>query len=79
MTCEYCNSVGKIRVGKQDGLEKDIYVCDNCWDLLKNPATALPLLRSHLSMNLKGKVQPMKLDRMINKYMEMISGWKARN
>jgi hypothetical protein len=79
MTCEYCNAAGKVRAGKQDGLEKDVYVCDSCWELLKNPTTALPLMRSHLSMNLKGKIQSGKLDRMINKYMSLISDWKASN
>jgi len=79
MNCEYCNAPGELRAGKKEGLGEDVYVCDGCWKLLKNPTTALPLLRGHLTMKLKGKMIPATLDRMMNKYMEMIAGWKIRN
>jgi len=79
MICEYCNAPGEMRAGIKDGLEKDVHVCDDCWRLLKNPVTALPLIRGHLTMKLKGQMVPANLNRMINQYMEKISGWKPRN
>ena len=79
MICEYCNTPGVLRIGKKDGAESDVYVCDSCWKLLKNPKTALPLIRGHLTMKLKGRISPEQLNRMLNHYMGMISAWKPRN
>ena len=79
MKCEYCTIKGELRVKKEeaDVLEHDIYVCDHCWRLLKNPATALPLLRGHLSLkhrqNTKGK------PKQLENFMEMISKWRPVN
>lgn len=79
MNCEYCNGPGELRAGKSDGLDREVYVCDSCWDLLKDPKTALPLLRGHITMHLKGKMPSDLLAKRVNKYMEMISAWKIRN
>jgi hypothetical protein len=77
-SCEYCGVSGVRRAGKEDGLDKDVFVCDRCWKLLKDPKTALPLLRGHLAMQLKGSVSPAKLDWMMNKYMGIVADWKAK-
>lgn len=79
MNCEYCDTPGVARAGKKDGLDREVYVCDGCWKLLKDPKTALPLLRGHLTMQLKGKMVPDRLDKILNSYMGMISDWKPRN
>lgn len=78
-SCEYCGAPGVLRVEKQEGLDEDVYVCDDCWRLLKDPKTALPLMRGHLTMKLKGKMPPSALSRTVNKYMDLISAWKLRN
>lgn len=79
MMCEYCDMAGEFRAGEKDGLNKDVHVCKRCWELLKNPQTALPLIRSHLTMKLKGRMPPSELDRTMNVYMEKISKWTIRN
>jgi hypothetical protein len=77
--CMYCQTTGKIRVTKGNGVDHDIYVCDGCWLLLKDPKTALPLIRGHLTMSLRGSIPQTTLDRMLNAYMGMISSWKLRD
>ncbi len=79
MKCLYCGAPGTLRAGKQDGAQGDVHVCDGCWKLLKNPKTALPLIRGHLMLTLRGKVPPTQLEQDLNRYMEMISAWKPRN
>lgn len=79
MECEYCGVDGKIRVEKESKLGIEVAVCDSCWDLLKNPVTALPLIRSHVTMKLKGSMPPDILKRNVDKYMEMISAWRIRS
>ena len=75
--CEYCGAEGKPRLSSDD-LKYDVHVCDKCWKLLKNPVTALPLIRSHLTMELRGTMDSRKLGKLLNKYMEKISKWKPR-
>lgn len=77
--CEYCGHAGTLRVSTDDpGVSENIYVCDKCWILLKDPTTALPLIRSYLTVSLRGSMPPEKLTEMINKYMKIISTWKPR-
>lgn len=77
--CMYCLAEGRVRATKEDGVDSDVHVCESCWLLLKNPKTALPLIRGHLAMSLKGSVPQATLDRMINAYMGKIAAWKPRN
>lgn len=74
MTCEYCDQPGIPRTPESGTL-----VCDGCWKLLKDPKTALPFLRGHLSMKLKGTIPQKNLDDILNKYMGIISEWEPRN
>ena len=74
--CEYCNHEGILRVEKSTGVDHDVYVCGYCWKLLQNPVTALPLIRGHLTLNLRGFAPKEQLDRILNQYMEMLSHWK---
>lgn len=77
--CAYCSMEGVFRVPKGENVDADVYVCDKCWKLLKNPRTALPLLRGHLAMTLRGKIPEDVLNQTLNKYMEEIAKWKPRN
>jgi hypothetical protein len=78
LNCEYCDNPGILRVEKTDK-QNEVHVCDSCWKLLKNPTTALPLIRGHLVLNLRGKIPENMLEEMINKFMGIISGWQIRN
>jgi hypothetical protein len=77
--CVYCNTPGKVRVIKTSGVGSDIYACDGCWELLKDPKTALPLIRGHLTITLRDTVPKSTLDRVLNVFMEKISAWKQQN
>ncbi len=76
--CEFCMMEGIVRATAGDGLASDAHVCDKCWKLLQDPVTALPLLRGHLTLQLRGTMSPDKLEKALNAYMEMISKWKPR-
>jgi hypothetical protein len=70
MNCQFCNRLAQPR----DGLETG--VCDECWQLLQKPTTALPLIRGHLTLTLRGKMPEAELKKKIDDFMGMISGWK---
>ena len=76
INCEYCDRDGILRVEKNINVNRDVYVCDYCWELLRNPKTALPLIRGHLTLSLRRTIPKERLDRMLNQYMEMLSHWK---
>jgi hypothetical protein len=78
-SCEFCFKPGVKRAGSEDGLEKDVFVCDGCWKLLKNPITALPLIRGNVTLSLRGKMSSKKLQEMVNHYMEDLSKWQPKN
>lgn len=70
MNCEYCSRPAQPRPELETG------VCNSCWQLLQNPATALPLIRGHLTVTLKGTVPDDVLKKRIDAFMQMIAGWK---
>lgn len=69
MNCDFCDNPGRDR---GDG----VCVCPSCWTLLRDPRTALPLIRGTVTMKLRGSVPKADLDRMVNEFMGRISGWK---
>lgn len=73
MKCLYCLRDGILR-----DEENQIFVCDGCWFLLQKPITALPLIRSHLTQKLSGKIPKKELEKSINKFMELISKFKPK-
>lgn len=79
--CAFCNSKGLERAGELDGLPGPAYVCSMCWELLKKPETALPLIRGNLLAslrNMKG-ITRTDLEKSMNRFMGTISTWKMRN
>lgn len=72
MSCMYCSQEGTQRVPT----DPQSVVCEKCWKLLQNPATALPLIRGHVTMSLRGKVHPDRLEEMVQAFMGHISTWK---
>lgn len=70
MNCEYCNRQGKDRLGNGTA------VCDPCWSLLQNPQTALPLLRGHMTLTLRGKIPEAELKKKVDKFMAEVSKWR---
>jgi hypothetical protein len=66
MKCNYCDRTGKECIPGDD----PAYVCDGCWKILQNPITALPFLRGHLTLELRGKVPEHLLKKQINTFME---------
>lgn len=81
MKCYYCTQDGILRVKKEEAekLTSDIYVCDNCWRLLQNPATALPLIRGHLSLTEGRKMPEKQFKKMMDNYMDKLSKFKPTN
>ncbi len=76
--CEYCRQPGIRRSGLEDGLKEDLYVCGQCWKLLQSPATAVPLLRGHLSLEMRGVVKPGMAGGMITSFVERVAAWRPR-
>ena len=72
-TCMYCSRDGKNRL--DDG-EEPSFVCSSCWAILKNPTTALPFIRGHLTLQLRGTVSEEELTKRMNLFMGKIAGWK---
>ena len=70
MNCQFCTKSAEPREGLEVG------VCSACWQLLRNPTTALPLIRGHLTLTLRGKVSDAELKRQIDEFMGVISTWK---
>lgn len=71
MNCTYCRRPGRARVAGQESC-----VCDQCWSMLQDPRTALPLIRGHLTAELRGKVPPERLSSMIDEFMGVLSRFK---
>lgn len=77
--CEFCSKPGKLRTSDEEGPQVEAYTCNDCWELLKNPLTALPLIRGNLVASLRGQMPKAQLDETVNKFMEMVSKWEPRN
>jgi hypothetical protein len=78
--CEYCGRSGELRISKgESGINRDVFICKNCWGLLKDPRTALPLLRGHLTLSQREMANPEKSEKLLNKFMGLISTWKPHN
>lgn len=73
--CNYCDRMGQERLDDGD----PIYVCSGCWNILQDPKTALPFIRGHLTLELRGKVPDNQLHMYLNRFMEGISKWKKLN
>lgn len=76
--CEYCMVKSPPFMGPPE-IEVQTYLCSSCLKLLRNPATALPLIRGNLTMKMNGKIPEDRLKRMLNSYMSKISEFKPRN
>lgn len=75
--CYFCSRSGKLRIrADENPYSKDVHVCDQCWKLLQNPATALPLIRGDLSVSLRGTMPEARLKATIDKYMEKLASLK---
>lgn len=67
--CTYCGRASKQRIDEMD----DSGVCDGCWALLQDPGTALPLMRGHLTMSMRGRIPPQRLASMVEAFMEAVA------
>jgi hypothetical protein len=75
--CHFCSRTGALRAKPgEDQVEEEVYVCQGCWDLLRDPATALPLIRGDLSITLKGTVPDAQLSKSLNSFMERLSKFR---
>lgn len=69
MNCNFCSNPGEDR-------GDSVSVCASCWSLLKDPKTALPLIRGTVTMQLRGTMPKAELDRVVNEFMARISEWR---
>ena len=77
--CHFCRQTNSPpRVGEGEP-HPELHVCKGCWSLLKNPSTALPLLRGHLTLELRGKLGAHELKEMLESWMKVVSSWRPRN
>lgn len=74
-TCYFCSFPGILRL-EDRGVRT--FICNGCWALLKKKETALPLIRGNLTLRLRGKIPPNKLEEILNNYMGEISKWEIR-
>lgn len=77
--CEFCGGDAPRRGGKEEGLAEDLFVCPQCVELLRNPATGLPLVRGNASLALRGVVPDADAGRMVNSLIDGLSSLKPRN
>lgn len=73
--CEYCHGKGPLFIGPPE-YEYEVYVCVQCMKLLKNPVTALPLIRGNITLKLRGEVNEAKFTEMLESYMGMLSKFR---
>lgn len=78
-SCEFCGRPGAKLAGVEDGLESDFFACTGCRKLLSKPVTALPLIRGHLTLELRGKMSKKRLDNMMQVGMEILSKMKKKD
>lgn len=78
MFCLQSRATIRARAG-EGGLETDVRVCDRCWKQLKDPRTALPMLRGHLSLTLRGKGDQKVLDQTIQDFMGVVQDFRPRS
>ncbi len=76
--CEYCDLRGPRRSGVEDGLKEDLHVCEYCWKLLQSPSTALPLLRGHLALEMRGIVRPQRASALTESFIRGVAAWMPR-
>ncbi len=70
--CEYCSSQSPVFVEESEN-SVESFLCGKCLNLLRNPLTALPLIRGNLTMKLRGTMSEKKLNDTLNSFMEKLS------
>lgn len=76
--CHFCSrprSELRVRASETEA-GVDLHSCDRCWDLLKSPATALPLIRGNLAISLRGKMPGEQARAALDKFMARLAGMK---
>ena len=80
-SCATCHEPGgTLRVSEEESpATGDIYVCDGCWSLLRDPKTALPLIRGHLTLTGRQFYDRDELKRRVDGFMERVRKLGPRN
>ena len=71
MRCMYCTGDGA-----SDFKGTGEPVCDSCGKLLANPATALRLMRGHLTLKLRGRMRKERLAEFVDDCMARIAAMR---
>ncbi len=79
--CMFCYAPDSpVRVqASEGGPSEDARACNRCWKLLKDPKTALPMIRGHLTLTLRNQVPQAVLDKQLQNFMELMSKMKRSN
>jgi len=72
--CIYCSTAEAPE--RVPGSAQPSHVCRGCWRILQDPKTALPFLRGHLTLQLRGTVPEHELEGRINAFMGRVSAWR---
>lgn len=77
--CMFCmKGPSPVRATAKETGSEDVRVCDSCWRLMKDPKTALPLMRGHLTLTLRGKGEP-DLEKKIQSFMDLVKDFRPRS
>lgn len=76
--CWFCDRPGPlVAPAGEDGVPQDVFLCAPCKKLLQKRETALPLLRGRLSLSSRGGGAAAQ--KRIDRFIELMSSWEAKN
>lgn len=77
--CMFCmKGHALVRATAKETGSEDARACDSCWKLMKDPRTALPLMRGHLTMTLRGHGEP-DLEKKIQSFMDVVKDFRRKS
>lgn len=76
--CHYCGEDGPRVGGPEDGLSGPLFVCARCTGLLRDPATAMPLIRGDASIGLRGVLPEAEARKVVDALVEGLMQLKPR-
>jgi hypothetical protein len=77
--CMFClRGPAPVRATAEETGSDEARACDSCWKLMKDPRTALPLMRGHLTLTLRGSGDP-ELEERIQSFMDIVKDFRPKS